>query len=57
MKNQNTIGASIVKNYMDSVVTFKPGVPGEDMEVTAALEKDCPHNHHYPNTSLGNNIK
>ena len=44
LKNQNTIGASIVKSYMDSVVCFKMGFLGDDMDVNAALEKDSLHN-------------
>jgi len=43
LKNQNLIGASVVKSYMESNACFKAGVPWEDPEATIAAEKDwCP---------------
>lgn len=35
------IGASIVKNFMESSVCLKTGAPSDDMETSAAVEKDC----------------
>lgn len=40
LKNQNTIGAAIVKGFMDSSASFKCGAPWEDPDVTMAVEKD-----------------
>ena len=43
LKNQNVIGASVVKNFMESNSCFKAGIPWEDAEATIAAEKDwCP---------------
>ncbi|CAL1163042.1 unnamed protein product [Cladocopium goreaui] len=39
LKNQNLIGASVVKSYMESNACFKAGVPWEDPEATIAAEK------------------
>ena len=39
LQNQNTIGASLVENFMNSNVAFKQGLPLEDADVTATVEK------------------
>jgi hypothetical protein len=39
LKNQNVIGASGVKNFMEPNVGVKQGFPWDDADVTLALEK------------------